>query len=126
MNLIWPSAFMFPNEYNVYIHDTPGRELFARSERAASSGCIRIENPLELALSLLQGDPRWSKEDLETALATGKTQTVPLARPIPVHLQHWTAWVEDDGSLSFRGDLYGRDARLAEALKAASEEPSQL
>jgi murein L,D-transpeptidase YcbB/YkuD len=109
--------FMFPNKFNVYLHDTPSRELFAKSSRDFSSGCIRIERPLDLALFLLSEDQEWSLEKLKTLLADQKEQTVKLPQAVPVHIQYWTAWVEDGGSVSFRKDLYGRDNRVADALR---------
>lgn len=116
-NALGRIKFMFPNPYDVYIHDTPGREIFGRADRAVSSGCIRIEQPVELALLLLRDDASWTRETLLRAIDSGVTRTVTLPRPVPVHLQHWTAWVEDDGTVSFRADLYGRDARLDQALR---------
>jgi murein L,D-transpeptidase YcbB/YkuD len=117
-NALGDVKFMFPNPYNVYLHDTPSRELFARSERGFSSGCIRIERPLELAEYLLRGDPRWSAEGIRSAVERRQETTVTLRNPIPVHIEYWTTWVEDDGRLDFRRDLYGRDAVVDEALTA--------
>jgi murein L,D-transpeptidase YcbB/YkuD len=111
--------FMFPNQYSVYLHDTPSRELFDRNRRDFSSGCIRVERPLELATYLLGSDPRWSRERIDAALRNPAEQTVPLPRAVPVHLLYWTAWAETDGTVHFREDVYGRDA----ALDAAMREP---
>lgn len=110
--------FMFPNPFNVYLHDTPERRLFGETRRAYSSGCIRIEKPVELAEYLLRDDPAWSPAKLRAALDAGVERTVPLARPIPIHLLYWTAWVDDDGALQLRDDIYARDARLLAALDA--------
>lgn len=107
--------FMFPNRYLVYLHDTPSRELFDESARAFSSGCIRIERPFELAELLLE-DANWNSDSTARVLGTGRTRTVRLRRPTPVLLLYWTAWVDDGGSVNFRPDIYGRDARLARAL----------
>jgi murein L,D-transpeptidase YcbB/YkuD len=109
--------FMFPNEHSVYLHDTPARALFDKSVRAFSSGCIRIEKPLELALLLLDDRARWSEEKLREAIGTGRTQTVPVARTVPVLLLYFTASVAD-GELHFRPDLYGRDRAVLAALAA--------
>ena len=117
-NALGRVKFMFPNRFNVYLHDTPERGLFARPERELSSGCIRLERPLDLALSLLDGLEDWSAERLDRVLASGRSQTVVLPQRVPVHLLYLTAWASEDGSVHFRRDLYGRDARLAAALAA--------
>lgn len=108
--------FMFPNPHHVYLHDTPERDLFDRTNRAFSSGCIRVENPLELAALLLRDGGGWSRARIEEALSRPGEQTIPLSRPVPVHLLYWTVWVESDGAVNFRPDVYGRDAVLDEAL----------
>ncbi len=114
-NALGRVKFMFPNRYLVYLHDTPSRELFNEAARAFSSGCIRIERPFELA-ELLLADANWNADSTARALATGRTRTVHLRRPIPVLLLYWTAWADDQGRVNFRSDIYGRDARLARAL----------
>jgi len=115
-NALGRVKFMFPNEYSVYLHDTPSQALFAKSERAFSSGCIRVENPLELAQLLLEGQPGWDADAIAAAVATGKTQTISLQNKVPVLLAYWTAWVDRDGVLQFRSDLYGFDAKVRAAL----------
>ncbi|ABI55453.1 L,D-transpeptidase family protein [Alkalilimnicola ehrlichii MLHE-1] len=110
--------FMFPNRHNVYLHDTPSRELFQQPRRAFSSGCIRVERPLELAAWLLRDQRQWSPEAIDKALEERRERTVPLRRGIPVHLQYWTAWVDAEGTLHFRDDLYDRDTGVAAALAA--------
>jgi murein L,D-transpeptidase YcbB/YkuD len=107
--------FMFPNEHSVYLHDTPARQLFEKPERTFSSGCIRVDDPLQLA-ELVLDDPQWTRATLEEAIATGKTRTVRLARPMPVLILYWTALAEADGTARFFRDIYGRDARLLAAL----------
>ncbi len=108
--------FMFPNEYDVYLHDTPADHLFSREERDFSHGCIRLERPVQLAEVLLQGDPDWRGSKVREAIQTGVQKTVKLPEPLPVHILYFTAWVEEDGTLQFRKDVYGHDARLASAL----------
>lgn len=115
-NALGRIKFMFPNKFNVYLHDTPSKELFARTERTFSSGCIRIEKPIDLAEYLLEGDPKYTRENILAAIARGGEQTVKLPRPIPVHLLYWTAWVDRDGTVEFRKDIYDRDARLDAVL----------
>lgn len=109
--------FLFPNQFSVYLHDTPATWLFGKVARAMSHGCIRVEKPIELAEYLLRDDPRWTREAILAAIAEEKTYSIGLPEAIPVHLLYWTAWVNDDLSVQFREDLYGRDAVLAEALQ---------
>jgi murein L,D-transpeptidase YcbB/YkuD len=115
-NALGRVKFMLPNRFNVYLHDTPSRELFERAARDFSSGCIRLQKPIELAEYVLRGAPGWTRERLEARIHSGLEQTVSLPRPIPVHLLYWTAWAEPDGSVQFRPDIYGRDAILAKAF----------
>ncbi|MEJ2201124.1 MAG: L,D-transpeptidase family protein [Desulfuromonadaceae bacterium] len=109
--------FMFPNRYNVYLHDTPAKDLFKKWVRAFSHGCIRIEKPLELAQYLLQDSPPSIRAKAEKALVSGELTVVDLARPIKVHIVYLTAWPDDTGRVQFRGDIYGRDASLLETLR---------
>ena len=123
LNALGRIKFMFPNKYNVYIHDTPARELFVKVERGFSSGCIRIEKPIELAEYVLRSDPQWTKERILSAIQRGAEQTVRLKEPLPVHLLYWTAWVEEDGAVQFRSDIYERDKLLDEALREKPPKP---
>jgi murein L,D-transpeptidase YcbB/YkuD len=116
-NALGRLKFQIPNPYEIYLHDTPAHELFSLSERAFSSGCIRVERALDLAERLLAPDASWPRERIEAAIATGKTVEVPLARPMPAYLLYATAWVDADGTVQFREDIYGRDAALLEALE---------
>jgi L,D-transpeptidase YcbB len=115
--------FMFPNKFDVYLHDTPDRGLFTRAARDLSSGCIRIERPVDLAAYVLRGDPNWDREKILAALDDNATRVVNLRTPIAVHLLYWTAWMGDDGKTQFRGDIYLRDAALFEALREKASEP---
>ena len=115
-NALGQVKFMFPNRFNVYLHDTPSRELFSRAVRTFSSGCVRVQNPLDLAEYLLGDQPAWTRSAIERAAAAGSETTVQLTRPLPVHVLYWTAWVGDDGALVFRPDIYGRDSRVLAAL----------
>ncbi|MGF1640430.1 MAG: murein L,D-transpeptidase, partial [Rhodospirillales bacterium] len=115
-NALGRIKFMFPNEFDVYLHDTPARALFDRTERAFSSGCIRIERPFDLAVWLLRDTPRWDAERLEARLAAGRNQRIDLARPVAIHLIYATAWSGEDGTVHFRPDIYDRDKRLSQAL----------
>ncbi|MDN3516435.1 L,D-transpeptidase family protein [Aquisalimonas lutea] len=126
LNALGTVKFMFPNEHAVYLHDTPARDLFQRADRAFSSGCIRVEQPRELIDLLLADSPRWPPDAVREALDGKREQTVPLPQPIPVHLQYMTAWVDDDGRVHLRKDIYNRDGRVAEALDAPPPERGDL
>jgi murein L,D-transpeptidase YcbB/YkuD len=117
LNALGRVKFMFPNQFSVYLHDTPARELFGEDVRAFSSGCIRLHEPLALAELLLRGNPRWSADAIERAVADGREQTVTLPRPVPVHLLYWTVWVDFDGVLQFRDDIYERDVPVLRELR---------
>ena len=117
-NALGRVKFMFPNKFDVYLHDTPSRDLFEKTSRPYSSGCIRIEKPLELADYLLREDPDWPPEKIRETVANWEEQTVKIPRPVPVHLLYWTAWVDEESRLQFRDDIYGRDSRLDEALRS--------
>ncbi len=119
-NALGRIKFMFPNRHAVYLHDTPSRDLFRRADRAFSSGCIRVEQPEALA-ELLLDDPRWDRRAIDAAIARGDERTVVLARPVPVHLQYMTAWVDAEGLVHLRRDLYNRDARVVDALQTPPE-----
>ena len=106
--------FMFPNSYDVYLHDTPSRALFKKQVRAFSHGCIRVEKPMELAAYLLQG--KWSRQRIQTAINAGKNRAIYLEKPVAVHLVYLTAWVDPNGQVQFRDDLYNRDALLVATL----------
>jgi L,D-transpeptidase YcbB len=115
-NVLGRVKFVFPNQYDVYMHDTTQKELFAKLVRAESHGCVRVQNPDELAAILLDFDQGWSAARVESAIQNGYDQHVALSRKIPVHITYFTLWVNDDGSVSTFGDLYGHDARMAAAL----------
>lgn len=114
-NALGRVKLMFPNPYFVYLHDTPSQALFDRAERAFSSGCVRVERALELAAIVLD-DPQWNAQSIDAVIAGGKLQNVTLKRKLPVLLAYWTAWVDREGRMNFRRDLYGQDAKWAAAL----------
>ncbi len=116
-NALGRVKFMFPNKFAVYLHDTPSRYMFARNRRDFSSGCIRVEKPIDLAALALEGDPKWTREAILSAIEEGTNRTVWLPEAIPVHVLYWTAWVDRDGRVCFRRDVYGRDPPLARALE---------
>jgi murein L,D-transpeptidase YcbB/YkuD len=110
---------MFPNKYDVYLHDTPSKELFGKVRRDFSSGCIRVEKPLELTQYLLRDHPDWPFEKIQAALTGNQfiTQTVKLIEPVNIHILYWTAWVGNDGGVYFSPDLYDRDTAVDAALR---------
>jgi len=115
-NALGSVKFMFPNKFNVYLHGTSSPELFKKNVRTLSSGCIRIEKPLDLAVYLFQDDPDWTQQKILAVIEKHEEKTVQLKNPLPVHLQYWTAWVDDNKLVNFREDIYGRDKLLSEAL----------
>jgi len=116
-NALGRVKFMFPNKYNVYLHDTPARQFFQKTERTFSSGCIRIEKPIELAAYLLRDDPKWDREAILAAIEDGAERTIQLPETIPIHLLYWTAWVDQSKIVHFRKDIYERDRLIDEALE---------
>ncbi len=115
--------FMFPNSFSIYLHDTPTRHLFMREKRTFSSGCIRVEKPLELAEYLLEPQvDDWPLDRILENMEAEDTSQVILKRPVPVHLLYWTAWVNPDGQVQFRSDVYERDRALRQALDRSNSE----
>ena len=108
---------MFPNEHMFYLHDTPSRELFNRSERTFSSGCIRVENVEQLAGLLLDDPDKWSPAAVNAMIEAGQTRRVSLRQPMPVYLVYWTVQAFENGEVHFKRDPYNRDARLLEVLE---------
>jgi murein L,D-transpeptidase YcbB/YkuD len=103
--------FLFPNDYDVYLHDTPAAALFSRTDRALSHGCVRVQDPVKLAEYLLRSSARWDSGQIEQAMNATEERQVKLPSPIPVHLMYWTARVDEDGTVRFFPDIYGHDAR---------------
>jgi murein L,D-transpeptidase YcbB/YkuD len=115
-NALGRVKFMFPNHFNIYLHDTPSKGLFSRPERTFSHGCIRVQNPPLLAEYVLAASTDWDRARIEAAIASGERTIVTLKEPLPVHISYLTSWVNKDGSVHFRNDVYARDAALAKAL----------
>lgn len=109
VNSLGRVKFMFPNPHDFYMHDTPAGELFSKDVRAFSSGCIRVAQPLELALYLLRGTPLDSIEALTEAISSGETRIIAVPSPIAVYIVYITAWVDHEGMIHFRQDIYDRD-----------------
>jgi L,D-transpeptidase YcbB len=108
--------FMFPNQFNVYLHDTPADSLFERAARSLSHGCVRVEQPEELARYVLRDQPEWTAERIADAMHGGEEKTVKLKAPLPVYLGYWTARANPDGTVQFRRDVYDVDSRLTTRL----------
>ncbi len=111
--------FMFPNKYNIYLHDTPTKSLFARQERDFSHGCIRLADPFEFAYALLERQEAEPRSFFQSILKTGRETKVVLEEPVQVHLIYRTAMTLAKGRTQFRDDIYGRDARIWDALDRA-------
>ncbi len=108
--------FLFPNNYNIYFHDTPNRNLFAQSSRSFSHGCIRVGEPKKLAQYLLQTDSSWTAKNIDSAMHLKKEKWVPLKKTVPVFIVYFTAWVDINGQLNFRKDIYKHDEKMAMKL----------
>jgi murein L,D-transpeptidase YcbB/YkuD len=116
-NALGRLKFMFPNEHMVYLHDTPGKELFQRSERTFSSGCIRVEQSERLAQLLLNDPQHWDAAAIQAAIATRQTRRVSLREPMPVYLVYWTVTAQADGEVQFKLDPYDRDGFILDVLE---------
>jgi murein L,D-transpeptidase YcbB/YkuD len=116
LNSLGQVKFLFPNNYNMYLHDTPAKSLFNEPIRAFSHGCMRVQEPFQLAQFLLRNDSYWDDEKIKLAMNTGKERTVTLSQKVPVFIVYFTAFVDRDGKINFRNDIYERDDRLAEMI----------
>ena len=121
-NALGEVKFMFPNRHNIYIHDTNHRELFANNRRAVSSGCVRVQDPFDLAEWVLQGQDGWTREDIETVTAGSRATRVNIDDPVQVHILYFTAAPGDYGRVRYLDDLYGRDRRLVRAFTASLDQ----
>ena len=116
-NALGRVKFMFPNPFNVYLHDTPTRNLFNQTTRMFSSGCIRLEKPVELAEYVLRSNPNINLPGILKIIDKWQETTVRTPAPVPIHLLYWTSWADRDGTVHFRTDIYNRDMRLYNALR---------
>ena len=115
-NVLGVVKFRFPNKHDVYMHDTPERNLFGAGLRAFSHGCMRVQNPIHLAQVILGHDKGWRPEKVQAFVPGGRSEDITLTTPVPVHLTYFTAAVDDDGTLHTYGDVYGLDSRVASTL----------
>ncbi|MGK7390407.1 MAG: L,D-transpeptidase family protein [Candidatus Cyclobacteriaceae bacterium M2_1C_046] len=120
-NALGVVKFMFPNEFNVYLHDTNKKELFQQEDRDLSSGCIRVSEPLELAHLILKGQGDWSMDKIKNSIALQKNFTVRINDPVTVHLEYWTCFADTAGIINFRKDIYDRDQKVWQALKGRAK-----
>jgi murein L,D-transpeptidase YcbB/YkuD len=119
INSLGKVKFMFPNQKGVYIHDTPGKTLFNKQKRTFSSGCVRVQEPLALAEYLLK-EQKWDRKKIKKTIASGQRQIIVLKKTIPVHLVYFTAWVDEDGDVNFREDIYDKDRQFLSDLNKES------
>jgi murein L,D-transpeptidase YcbB/YkuD len=115
-NALGKVKFLFPNSFNIYFHDTPSKSLFNKDKRAYSHGCIRVKEPEKLANYVLRNQPEWTSEKINEAMNAGTEKYVKVKDPIPVVITYYTAWVDEDGRLNFREDIYGHDSKLAQKM----------
>lgn len=118
--------FLFPNRFDVYLHDTSEPRLFAKTERAFSSGCVRVSDPAALSNWLLSDKPNWSDEKRQSILESRRQTRLNMENPVPVYITYITAWLGEDGRPVFRTDIYNRDAPLAAAIDKAGDSPRRL
>jgi murein L,D-transpeptidase YcbB/YkuD len=116
-NALGDAKFLFPNKYNVYLHDTPARGLFAQARRAASHGCVRVADPIALAEHLLASEPGWDAARIRAAIALDEPTRITLRAPVRVFLLYATALAAEDGRVFFFEDIYRHDAKLAALLR---------
>jgi murein L,D-transpeptidase YcbB/YkuD len=115
-NSLGAVKFLFPNSHSIYLHDTPSKSLFQESKRAFSHGCIRVADPKFLANYILRNDSTWTADRIAKAMASGKEQYVAVKDQMPVYITYFTAWVDRQGDLNFREDIYKRDGQLSGLL----------
>ncbi len=129
-NALGPVKFDFPNDHSVFIHGTPTVKLFDKQDRFFSSGCVRTQQPVDLAKFVLKDDPEWPASRIDDVLKSAKTTLVKLKDPLPVHITYVTAWVDEDGVMQFRKDAYSYDdlpklpSTITQQLVAANQAPT--
>ena len=117
-NALGRVKFVFPNHHSVYLHDTPGHDLFKQTSRSFSHGCIRVSRPLDLAEFALNGQHGWDRDEIDRAVANGERKVVTLVSALPVHITYQTVWIDNNGIIRFNDDVYGRDSRLLQTFEA--------
>jgi len=125
-NALGHVKFLFPNQFDVYLHDTPADSLFARTDRSFSHGCVRVEKPEELAQYVLRAQSEWTPERIQAAMHSGTEKWVTLKEPLPVYILYMTASVDPDGTVQFREDIYGHDEKQQKLLPLLSPAPTPV
>ena len=115
-NALGVVKFLFPNIFNIYLHDTPSKRLFGEEKRTFSHGCIRISEPMKMTKFLLRNDSSWTDQKIIDAMYVGKERFVTLRKTVPVYIVYFTAFVDELGALNFRNDIYLRDELLKEMM----------
>jgi murein L,D-transpeptidase YcbB/YkuD len=123
-NALGSVKFLFPNSFDIYLHDTPNKDLFAQQNRALSHGCIRVAKPDSLAAFILRGQSEWTPEKIAAAMNGNQEQTVKVNRPVPVAITYYTAWSGNNGKLHFRKDVYGFDQQTAARMFTNASVPA--
>ena len=117
-NALGRVKFLFPNSFDIYLHDTPYKNLFAQKDRALSHGCIRVAKPDSLAQYILRGQEEWTFEKIASVMNSNKEQTVQVKKPVPVSITYSTAWINEKSKMNFRKDIYGYDKKTAARMFA--------
>lgn len=126
-NALGKVKFMMVNNWSVYLHDTPSKDLFGKDNRALSHGCVRLQDPIWLADHLLEGSSNWTPDKRDRVMGRWTPTTrINLATPMPLHIVYQTAWVDQTGEVVFRDDVYGIDAKIIDALEARETRRQQL
>jgi murein L,D-transpeptidase YcbB/YkuD len=115
-NALGQGKFLFPNSYSIYLHDTPTKDLFEETKRSFSHGCIRVKNPQDIASFLLKDQTEWTSDSIDIAMNASEELTVKVQRPVQIFITYFTAWVDREGNLQLREDIYGHDKKLANVL----------
>lgn len=115
-NALGNVKFLFPNSFNIYFHDTPSKSLFEKEKRAYSHGCIRLSDPTKMAEYLLRNQPEWTPGRIQEAMNSGEEKFVKVKKAVPVFITYYTAWVDENGRLNFREDIYSHDEKLAKKM----------
>lgn len=115
-NALGQVKFLFPNSFDIYFHDTPSKSLFSKDKRAYSHGCIRLSDPVKMAEYLLRNQPEWTSDKIQSAMNAEEEKFVKVKKPVPVFITYYTAWVDDNGQLNFRDDIYGHDEKLTKKM----------
>lgn len=115
-NALGKMKFIFPNNFSIYLHDTPSRSIFNESKRAFSHGCIRVENPMKLAQYILRNKQKWNSDNLQSSIESKKTISIQIKPSLPVYIVYFTAWIGNSGEINFRNDLYNMDSQLEKEI----------